>query len=134
DLVQPFQLEGSHLRGRLGRLGPGLTIILHQHAYPPVLGAFLGEARVSGAALTSSLKYDGVFTLQAKGDGPVTLLVVDVTSGGDVRAYACFDGARLAAVDTTATFQSLVGQGYLAFTVDQGEKTEGYQGIVALTG
>jgi molecular chaperone Hsp33 len=93
----------------------------------------IAEAAVATVLLASLLKYEGVFTLQAKGSGPVSLLVVDVTTAGDVRAYARYDAERLAAVEMPS-FQSLVGQGYLAFTVDQGENSEGYQGIVALTG
>jgi len=88
DLVQPFQLESSHLRGRLVRLGPALDIILHQHAYLDVIASLLAEAVALASALAASLKYEGVFTLQAKGDGPVRLLVVDVASDGGIRAYA----------------------------------------------
>src|SRR6202046_1350210 len=87
-LVQPFQLESSNLRGRLVRLGPALDLILHQHAYPDVIAGLLAEAIALAAALAASLKYDGVFTLQAKGDGPLRLLVADVTSTGGIRAFA----------------------------------------------
>jgi molecular chaperone Hsp33 len=83
--------------------------------------------------LAGALKYDGVFTLQAQGEGAVSLVVADVTSGGDLRGYARFDEARLAAV-TGHSVPELLGKGYLAFTVDQGPKTDRYQGIVELTG
>ncbi|HEU0117398.1 MAG TPA: Hsp33 family molecular chaperone HslO [Alphaproteobacteria bacterium] len=132
DLVQPFQLESSQLRGRLVRLGPALDIILHQHAYPDAVASLLSEAMVIAAALSTSLKYDGVFTLQAKGDGPVRLLVADVTSDGGIRAYAQFDkdGVKNAVPDT-----KLIGKNaYLAFTVDQKRKEDRYQGIVELSG
>ena len=134
DLIQPFQLDVSNLRGRAVRLGGVLDELLALHDYPRAVEQIVAEAAVSTVLLASLLKYDGVFTLQAKGDGPVSLLVVDVTTTGDVRAYARFDAGRLAAADAAAGFQALVGEGYLAFTVDQGENTEGYQGIVALTG
>ena len=86
-------------------------------------------------ALASQLKYEGVFTLQAKGDGPIRLMVADITSAGDVRAYAQFEaGALPEDRGPMASLPALLGSGYLAFTVDQGEDTERYQGIVALEG
>jgi molecular chaperone Hsp33 len=95
----------------------------------------LGQAIVLAAALARALKYDGIFTLQTKGDGPVRLLVADVTAAGHVRGYAQFDAERLAtAPPTLAPVPTLLGAGYLAFTVDQGEDTERYQGLVELVG
>jgi molecular chaperone Hsp33 len=132
DLIQPFQLDVSNIRGRAVRLGSALDELLGLHDYPLAVEQMVAEAAVAAVLLASLLKYDGVFTLQAKGDGPVSLLVVDVTTAGDVRAYARYDAERIAA--DMPGFQSLVGEGYLAFTVDQGENSEGYQGIVALTG
>jgi molecular chaperone Hsp33 len=134
DLILPFQLDVSNVRGRVLRLGPVLDELLALHDYPRQVEQIVAEAAAATVLLASLLKFDGVFTLQAKGEGAVSLLVVDVTTAGDVRAYARFDADRLPPADTPASFQSLFGEGYLAFTVDQGENTEAYQGIVALTG
>ncbi|MBV8549262.1 MAG: Hsp33 family molecular chaperone HslO [Alphaproteobacteria bacterium] len=130
DLIQPFHLEASSLRGRLVRMGSTLDTILQQHAYPLPVATLLAEAMVLAAALSASLKYDGVFTLQAKGDGAIRLLVADVTSSGGVRAYAQFDADKLNGIEGIG----LLGKGYLAFTVDQKLKEERYQGIVELRG
>jgi molecular chaperone Hsp33 len=138
DTIQPFQIDASGLRGRLVRLGPLLDEILTRHAYPEPVAALLGEAIALAAALAGALKYDGVFTLQTKGDGPVHLLVADVTSAGAVRGYAQFDAAKLAKAtaqgDIGGSVPRLLGAGHLAFTVDQGEHTDRYQGIVELQG
>src|SRR5579875_430592 len=135
DIVQPFQVDPFRLRGRLVRLGPLLDRILTRHDYPAPVAAMLGEAIALAVSLSGALKYDGIFTLQTKGDGPVRLLVADVTASGDVRGYAQFDAARLAqAAPTKAPVPTLLGAGYLAFTVDQGEDTERYQGLVELVG
>ena len=85
------------------------------------------------AALSGALKYDGVFTLQIQGNGPISLVVADVTSSGDLRAYARFDAEKLAARAGSAVTDCF-GKGYLAFTVDQGPGTDRYQGIVDLDG
>ena len=141
DRVLPFQTERSELRGRLVRLRPLLGQILGRHDYPEPVARLLGETVLLAAALASNLKYEGVFTLQVKGDGPVGLIVVDVVgtlaaAPRVLRGYARFDRDAVAkmSADPHMLQMSLVGKGWLAFTVDQGTDTERYQGIVALRG
>lgn len=135
DLIQPFQIDASHLRGRLVRMGGMLDDILRRHDYPDPVARLLGETLTLAAVLAGALKYDGIFTLQTKGDGPISMMVADVTSVGDMRGYAQFDRERLDALEAEdGTVRSLLGKGYLAFTVDQGQHTERYQGIVELSG
>jgi molecular chaperone Hsp33 len=130
DLIQPFQLETSHLRGRFVRLGSVIDQIIHQHAYPAPVAALLAETAAIALALATSLKFSGVFTLQTKGDGPVRMMVADVTHDGAVRGYAQFDRAAILRDDMKA--DDLLGKGYLAFTVDQGQGGDRYQGLVEL--
>ena len=136
DIVRPFQIDPFRLRGRLVRLGPSLDAILNRHDYPEPVAAMLGEAIALAVALSGALKYEGVFTLQTKGDGPIRMMVADVTTAGAIRGYAQFDSAKLAQLGENAasSVPRLLGAGYLALTVDQGEHTERYQGIVALEG
>ncbi len=133
DVVQPFLIEASQLRGRLVRLGDVVDTIIRRHAHPAPVAELLAETIVVANILASGLKYDGVFTLQTKGDGPVPTMVVDVTSDGDVRGYAKVVEDRLPA-DARATVPAMLGHGHLAFTVDQGDHTQRYQGLVALEG
>ena len=138
DLVQPFRIDPFALRGRLVRLGPTVDRILSQHDYPEPVAAILGEAIALAVVLAGALKYDGIFTLQTKSDGPVRLIVADVSTDGAVRGYAQYDSARLGEAmmqpGQSPSVPELVGSGYIAFTVDQGENTERYQGIVELIG
>ncbi|MGH7053022.1 MAG: Hsp33 family molecular chaperone [Stellaceae bacterium] len=139
DLVQPFRIDPFALRGRLVRLGPAIDRILSQHDYPEPVAALLGEAITLAIVLAGALKYDGVFTLQTKGDGPVRLMVADVSTAGALRGYAQYDAAKLeralaGAGTAAAPVPRLVGSGYIAFTVDQGEETDRYQAIVELAG
>ncbi len=137
DLVLPFQIEASRLRGRMVKLGPALDEILARHKYPEPVARFLAETMALAVLLSSMLKYDGIFTLQTKGDGPIKLMVADITSVGDIRAYAQYDEDELkkAADDVAiAPAPALLGKGYIAFTVDQGPNTDRYQGIVELYG
>ncbi|HEX9809263.1 MAG TPA: Hsp33 family molecular chaperone HslO [Alphaproteobacteria bacterium] len=136
DLVQPFRVERAGLRGRFVRLGPLLTEVLNRHDYPEPVAELLGEVMALTALLGSALKFDGVFTLQTSGKGPVAILVADMTSDGALRGYAQFDPGRVAEVGEgdSGPVPSLLGPGHLAFTVDQGSVNDRYQGIVELTG
>ena len=136
DQVQPFMLEATGFRGRLLRLGPALDRIVTRHDYPRPVAAVLAEMLALAALVSSLLKHDGIFTLQAQGSGPLGLLVADVTHEGKLRGYAQFDRARLEGEDFagSASVPELFGEGYLVYTLDQGGKGERYQGIVELKG
>jgi molecular chaperone Hsp33 len=110
DLVQPFLLESSGIRGDLVRLDAVAGHIVTRHAYPGPLAALLVEMLTLTAMLSSMMKYDGVFSLQTSGDGPVRLMVSDMTSMGHLRGYAGFDAERLAAaVEAAAVEAAAVG-------------------------
>ena len=138
DIILPFQVEPYALRGRLVRLGEAANTILAAHDYPEPVSRLLAEMLALAPCLAGALKYDGVFTLQVKGNGPVKTLMADVTSDGALRGYASYDAARVAEVADKhggdAPLQRLTEGGYIAFTVDQGEHAERYQGIVELAG
>lgn len=145
NFTQNFQLENSNLRGRIVRIGSVLNDILDAHDYPLPISHLVAETVTLTLALSSMLKYEGIFTLQAQGDGALKMLVSDTTSAGEVRGCASFDEERfnrsreqLSALKTTESSQNhlaqYLGKGYLAFTVDQGKHAERYQGIVDLKG
>ena len=121
-MLAPFRLERSNLRGRAVRLGPAIDAILTRHEYPSPVASLLGEALALSVVLAGTLKYDGIFTLQARGDGPVGMLVCDVTSDGDLRGYAEVDRAAYAALGSAGPegpVPRYLGAGHLAFTVDR---------------
>jgi molecular chaperone Hsp33 len=139
NVVQPFRLEKSRVRGRMVRLGDVLGDIMRQHNYPPPVSALLSEVLTLCLLLSAMLKYEGVFSLQISGDGAIRTLVADVTSKGEVRAYAGFDEAAVKKLakrkkSTHAGHYHLLGKGFMAFTVDHGGSDNRYQGIVELKG
>lgn len=140
DKALPFQLDALGVRGRLVRLGPALDAVIERHGYPLAVARPLAEAMVLCGTLATSLKYDGIFTLQITGDGPIRLLVTDLTTEGALRGYAQFDSWKLAVAlggleqAPEGYVPRLFGRGRLAFTVDQGQHTERYQGVVPLEG
>lgn len=135
DNVVPFHVVGLDARGRAVQLGAAIDAILARHAYPEPVARLLAEAAVLVVLLGTSLKFSGRFILQAATDGPVDLLVADLGTPGDLRAYARFDAGRVAkAKDAIRNPAVLLGRGTLAMTVDQGPHTSRYQGIVELSG
>lgn len=137
DAVQPFFLEKTGVRGRLLRLESTVDAVLNRHDTPAPAAQLLGELMVLAGLLAALLKFDGTFTLQGKGDGPISTVVADVTSDGVIRGYLKSNPTALNALindpDHPPTQAALTGTGYLAFTVDQ-PGAERYQAIVALDG
>ena len=133
DAVTPFMLHESNVRGRLVRLSEVVNTVLSRHEYPVAVSRLLAEALALAAMLGSNLKGGGIFTLQARGEGAVRMLVVDATHGGELRGYAAYDEDAALSDAEDATLSALFGAGYLAVTLDMGQG-DPYQGVVALEG
>ncbi len=140
DAVLPYAVEELDVRGRVVRLNKALDTMLERHAYPPPVARVVGEAAALTVLLGSSLKFDGRFQLQTKGDGPIDMIVIDFEAPDKLRGYARFDQARLddalqaGLQNGPALSAILLGKGYLGLTIDQGPDMQRYQGIVALEG
>ncbi len=143
--ILPFFLaDGSDdvalIRGRMASVGRAASSIVERHDYPEIVAILQAEALALAACLSSTLKFDGVFTLQAKGNGLVRTLFADITQTGALRGYAEL-------VDNQSAFQTaalahdplgpvrlghVMGDGYIAFTVDDGSTNGRYQSMVEL--
>ncbi len=139
DFIRTFMLSDGLFRGLIVRTGGVMQEIIRRHSYPEPAAMLLAEAVTLTALLSSTLKYSGVFTLQIKGDGAVKTLVVDETSAGGIRAYIRFDEEELAKVSpenikNRGSVPALLGAGYMAFTMDNSDGSERYQGMVELEG
>ena len=136
DKVVPFQVEGLDSRGRAVQLGPMLNAILDRHDYPEPVARLLAETITLTVLLGTSLKFDGKFIVQTQGDGPVDMLVADFATPDSLRAYARYDEQALAEAVAHDRLEphELLGTGILAFTIDQGQHMQRYQGIVELNG
>jgi molecular chaperone Hsp33 len=135
--VTSFFLPRRPVRGRLVRLGLLADALLSRHDNHPVVTTLTGQALALAAALSTALKFQGSFSLQAKGDGPVRLLLADCTDTGALRGYAQTDRERLDALlaaDPAPGADALLGKGFLAFTVDPGTGGDRHQGVVTITG
>ncbi|WP_265516423.1 Hsp33 family molecular chaperone [Nitratireductor luteus] len=136
DHVVPFDVDTLDVRGRAVQVGPMLDQILSRHGYPEPVSHLLAETIVLTVLLGSSLKFEGKFIVQTRSDGPVDMLVADLTTPGSVRAYARYDEDRLREAIERGEIspEQLLGAGVLALTIDQGAHMQRYQGIVQLDG
>jgi molecular chaperone Hsp33 len=132
----PFAVEDLDVRGRVIRMGSAVDNLLARHDYPEPVARLLAEMVALTLLLGTALKFDGRFIVQAQGDGPVSLLVVDFQTPDAVRAMARFDQARLDEAVALGQVEpaQLLGKGHLALTVDPGTHMNRYQGVVAMQG
>lgn len=136
DTVLPFQLDASDMRGRVARLDGVLGGILKQHNYPPQVEALVAEMALLTALIGQTVKLRWKLSLQVQSKGPVRMIATDYYAPekeGDaarIRAYASFDEDRI----TDGAPFDLVGEGYFAILIDQGNGTKPYQGITPLEG
>lgn len=141
DKCLSFNLDNNAFRGRIVRLDNVLSDIFSHQSYPDNIAAAVAETSVLGVLISSLMKFDGIFTLQMQGNGPLSVLVADVTSEGKVRATAKYDAKAIEDAQVLRKTEGQIepaphwlGQGNLIFTIDQGKNTDLYQGVVDLQG
>jgi len=140
DECTSFLIDGGLFVGRITRLENVLKTIINKHGYIKNVSVALSETTALAVLLANALKFEGLFTLQLQGNGPVSTLVADVTSDGKIRACAGYDEDHLKKAwalrknegEIEAT-PHLLGNGTLVFTIDDG-KNNYHQGIVDLQG
>lgn len=136
DQLRPFLINESNVRGEIVRLSEVVDTINSYHDYPDEVSELLAEMVVITSILSVNLKGRGVITLQLKGDGPISLMVVSITAEHEVRGYAQLAEDYQSRIDElknkSPSFIELVGKGFLSITLYKGR--EPYQGVVELKG
>lgn len=133
DFRQRFTFEGLPIRGELCQLSSAYQRVLQQHAYPPLLQAWLGEMLAAIGLLAATIKFDGNIIIQVQGRGPVRLLVGESDPRGGMRAYARWDAETdLDLSNQAGDLRDYFADGVIAITIDPGPEMERYQGIVQL--
>jgi molecular chaperone Hsp33 len=135
DLLTPFVFERAQIRGAIVQLSDVSRGILACHAYPPAVARALGELLAATALLAGTGKLDGSLVAQLRGDGPLSLLVVECDGSLALRATAQWDDKAVAALPGDASLAALAGSpaaARLAITLDPRGSGNLYQGIVAL--
>jgi molecular chaperone Hsp33 len=89
----------------------------------------LGEALTAAVLLATTIKYKGSLILQIRGDGPIHLLVIQVSDRGKVRGLA-----RWSKEPNAKQLAAIFGQGQMAITLQNDQTNERYQSIIPLEG
>ncbi len=131
DSTQRFIFDNTDIRGERVQLDASLKETFAPHAYPEMIRVLLGELATTAVLLSTTLKFEGKMTLQARSTGPISLLMVECTDERTFRGLAHWSDEKLSPSDKD--LHSLLENGQLVITVDptQGKR---YQGVVPLEG
>lgn len=140
DALQRFIFDQSDLRGQWVRLGHSYRQVLINNPYPPALQKLLGEFLAAVSLLSSTLKFDGMIVLQARGEGLISTIMAECSHHQNLRAILRLN-SEIEASDAlleAGSFRELLGQGVLVISIEPkrtenfGGRLERYQGIVPL--
>lgn len=127
DFNQRFLFDRYPIRGELVHLNQSWQEILKRHSYPEPIQKLLGEMAAAAVLLSATLKFDGALHLQIRGNGPLSMAVMESTSEKTVRGLAHWDDDV-----ENKSFKQLVGDATLVVILES-KGGERYQGIVDLS-
>jgi molecular chaperone Hsp33 len=128
DQLHRFVFDNSDVRGEIISLSESYLAVLENGRYPAPVALLLGEMLAAVGLLSATLKFDGTISLQARGEGDLSLAMADCTRHRLLRGIARLkDDAN----PETGNILELLGKGHLAITIDPA-RGERYQGIVPL--
>lgn len=128
DQLHKFIFQNLDIRGHLVLLDESLAEAMAFSEYPPAVHRLLAQSLCTSVLLSATLKIEGATSLQARSDGPVTMLMAEANHKQQIRGIARYTEAPASA----AVADSFSDGATLAITLTP-KKGERYQGIVALT-
>lgn len=128
DQLQHFLFSDVDIRGQLVGLQHSYQQVLENHCYPPAIQALIGEFMAAAALLSGTIKIDGTLSIQAQGNGALSLIMAECGNNQQLRAIARWQDEA-----ATGGLTELLGEGQLVITIDPDEGQR-YQGIVPLQG
>jgi molecular chaperone Hsp33 len=132
DQIHRFVFDHCDIRGEIVSLNNTMMDATAHQNLPDSARALLGEFLAAVSLMIEVLKFSGTLTLQARGSGPMPLIMAEANDKRTLRGIVKF--AEGGPGDLTGlTLPQLIGEGVLSLTLDpnQGKR---YQGIVALHG
>jgi molecular chaperone Hsp33 len=130
DKQQKFLVESCDVRGHLVQLDQTWIDAIDRTDYPAPVRQILGEAFAAASLLASTIKFDGKMTMQVRGNGPIHLLVVQITHDGSVRGLARWGDVP----QSTQLMEAFGEDARMSITIEARHQAEPYQGIVPLEG
>ena len=129
NTVQRFLFDDLDIRGAVVRLDSVWQQLLTNRTYPAPMVNLLGQMSATTLLLADNLKQPGRITIQLRGDGQVSLLVIDCNEELNIRCMA-----QHAEKIESASVIDLLGKGQLLLSLDIAAMREPYQSIVPLNG
>ncbi len=129
NTVRRFLLEDLDIRGAVVRLNSVWEKLMAGRNYPAPVIDLLGQMSATTVLLADNLKQPGRLTIQLRGDGPVSLMVIDCNEALNLRCMA-----HHAAEIEPGSPLDLLGHGQLLMSLDMPSMKEPYQSIVPLDG
>lgn len=125
DRLIHFIFDNAPVHGAIVQLEDSYIEVLNRHPYSLTEQCYLGESLAAAALLSMKLKNPGTIILQTQGDGPVNLLLAQVTNKHQRLEIR---GLLNSTSPPNDDFSTAFGEGHLAIT----QLPEQYQGIVKL--
>jgi molecular chaperone Hsp33 len=135
DCLHRFLFEQYPIRGHLVHLDAAWRALIEHREYPAAIRDALGEAVAASLLLAATVKFEGVLSMQLRGDGPVHLMLVQCTDGLGVRGLARYREGDYAALNPGAgRIADLIGTGNLTVSLETDDGSRRYEGIVPIGG
>ncbi|MFS1525876.1 Hsp33 family molecular chaperone HslO [Microbulbifer sp. 2304DJ12-6] len=130
DQLERFIFSQHDIRGQVVTLSDAYRSVLENNPLPAPVARLLGEFLAAACLLSTTLKFDGLLSLQARGKGHVPLMMAECTHHSDLRGIARIaEGAQTGA---HTGLQELIGT-HSALTITlEPKRGERYQGVVPM--
>ena len=128
DSRQRFLFDGTDIRGEITSLATSYQTLVAQQQYPEPVAKLFGEFLVAASLLSATLKFSGIVTIQAMGNGPLSAIMAECAQGTKLRGIVRGD---FDAGSKAKCLQDFLGNASLAITIEP-EGGERYQGIVPM--
>ncbi len=129
NLLHRFLFDDLDIRGAIVRLDSVWQQLLAGRDYPPPVLELLGPLVATSVLLADNLKQPGRITLQLRGEGPISLLLVDCNEELNLRGMA-----RYAEDIESKAPAELLGRGQILLSLDRASLREPQQSFVPLEG
>ena len=127
--VRSFLFEALDIRGAWVQLGSAWQEMAAGRDYPAPAWDLLGQMAAVTTLIAANLKQAGRLTFQMRGNGEVSLLVMDCDEQLRLRGMA-----RAAPDIVPGTLPTLLGEGALTLTLDTADTRQPYQSHVPIEG
>lgn len=131
DLLHRFIFDDCDVRGEIVTLGDSYRQVMRNNDYAPAVQRLLGEFLAAASLLSGTLKFNGLISIQGRGEGPLSMVMAECTHHRDLRGIARLNPEFAESDIVGDSLSDLLGRGIIAITIEP-EQGERYQGLVPM--